>query len=89
MDPPSPEWMDLAFAINPFMGHFTCSYATTALRRDLLMATRYEFNVYSYDSDLSFGIIYSPPEKQQTLKFRVGLSQVLVCDECGCTNVTV
>lgn len=43
---------------------------------DLLLSARYDFNIYSYASDLSFGIIYAPAVKQQAIKFRVGMEQV-------------
>ncbi|KAJ3012689.1 Mitochondrial distribution and morphology protein 10 [Thoreauomyces humboldtii] len=66
----------LSFLANPMMGHVSASYTTT-LRNNLNMATRYRFNVYSYEADLSVGVEYSPRQKQQVIKTRLSLAEGL------------
>jgi hypothetical protein len=60
---------------NPIMGHFSSSYAAD-VTPTIRMATKYDFNMYSYDSDLSFGMEFEPPHQQQTLKASVSLMNV-------------
>lgn len=57
------------------MGHISTSYTTT-VAKDVQASTRYDFNIYSFDSDLVFGISYAPEQKGQKVKFRIGGSQV-------------
>ncbi|KAI8841320.1 hypothetical protein BC829DRAFT_402626, partial [Chytridium lagenaria] len=51
----------ITFAANPMMGHVGSSY-TTNVSPHTTMSTSYQFNVYSYDSDVAVGIEYSPSE---------------------------
>jgi distribution and morphology protein 10 len=48
--------------MNPLLGHLSSSF-TSNITSALSMGTRYDFNVYSYDSDLSFGFVYTPQLK--------------------------
>ncbi|TPX67586.1 hypothetical protein SpCBS45565_g03719 [Spizellomyces sp. 'palustris'] len=75
-DAPAEPKTVLTFLANPMMGHVSASYATT-IRKNLTMATRYDFNVYSYEADLVLGVEYAPPEKEQLVKARVSLSEGL------------
>ncbi|KAJ3103003.1 Mitochondrial distribution and morphology protein 10 [Phlyctochytrium planicorne] len=54
------------------MGHLGTSYATS-LSSSVTMATRYQFNIFSYDSDLSVGIDFRPPEQRNVLKAKFSL----------------
>lgn len=69
----------MTLLVNPVMGHLGITYARS-YKKHLLMATRYDFNYFSYDSDLSVGLIYAPAEKNQLIKVRMGLQTVLVFD---------
>jgi distribution and morphology protein 10 len=60
---------------NPIMGHFESSFASDITQHTKL-ATKYEFNMYSFDSDLSFGIDATAPDQDQRLKARISLSNV-------------
>ncbi|KAJ3086146.1 Mitochondrial distribution and morphology protein 10 [Quaeritorhiza haematococci] len=66
----------LTFVANPMMGHITSSYTTT-VRPNMDLSTRYDFNTYSYESDLAVGMEYAPQGKDQLMKARVSLSQGL------------
>lgn len=57
------------------MGHIRTSYTTSV--DHLTMATRYDFNVFSFESDLAVGIFYKPVESNQSLKLSFGLKQGL------------
>jgi hypothetical protein len=70
------ELSDICLTLNPVMGHMNAFYTTTAFDRQLLMSATYDFNVYSYDSDLAFGCIYMPKKQHQLVKFRLGLQRV-------------
>ncbi|KAI8910952.1 hypothetical protein EDD86DRAFT_225170 [Gorgonomyces haynaldii] len=65
----------LTMIASPIMGHFSWCYCTT-VRPNVMMAARYDLNVYSYESDLSFGLEYSH-EKGEALKIGVGTGQGL------------
>ena len=66
---------DVNVIVNPVMGHLSAVYAT-ATSPNLLLSTRYDFNVYSLDSDLAVGLVYAPKDKDQVLKLRIGSQQV-------------
>lgn len=61
---------------NPIMGHFESSFGTT-LTEYIRVATRYDFNMYSFDSDLSLGVEYKDPLDDQVLRAKVSLINVL------------
>ncbi|EPQ28242.1 uncharacterized protein PFL1_04069 [Pseudozyma flocculosa PF-1] len=44
----------LTATLNPMMGHLSTAYAAK-MTRDLAVCSRFDFNVYSYDSELSIG----------------------------------
>ncbi|KAI8621328.1 hypothetical protein BC830DRAFT_1163784 [Chytriomyces sp. MP71] len=56
----------LTFLANPMMGFLNTTY-TSSIRKNWVMATSYDFNTYSYNSDLSVGMAYSPPDKSSRL----------------------
>ena len=60
---------------NPIMGHFESSFGTT-IAENIRMATRYDFNMYSFDSDLSLGVEYQDPLDDQILRAKVSLVNV-------------
>ncbi|UZJ54882.1 hypothetical protein CBS101457_004202 [Exobasidium rhododendri] len=43
--------------LNPMMGHLSTAYAAR-MTRDIVACSRFDFNVYSYDSDLTLGAEY-------------------------------
>lgn len=51
--------VDICGLINPIMGHLGLYY-TRSIGSNLLMATEYDFNMYSYESDLAFGLCFVP-----------------------------
>ncbi|KAI9356553.1 hypothetical protein DFJ73DRAFT_823145 [Zopfochytrium polystomum] len=59
---------------NPMMGHVSASFTSTVFP-DLVMSTAYDFNTYSYESDLSLGLEYAPKDAEQVLKAKFGLSK--------------
>ncbi|KAL2914056.1 Mitochondrial distribution and morphology protein 10 [Polyrhizophydium stewartii] len=66
----------LTFVANPVMGHVGAAYATT-VAKDMEMATRYDFNVYSFDADVGVGIEYAPAGQDQVLKGKLSLAEGL------------
>ena len=51
--------------LNPMMGHLRAAYAAR-VGDDLSLCTRYDFNVFSYLSDLTLGAEYSIRDAQET-----------------------
>jgi mitochondrial distribution and morphology protein 10 len=45
---------DMTLTLNPMMGHLTTSYTTT-INPQFTMSTRYDMNMYSYESDIAVG----------------------------------
>ena len=52
--PPSQPPTIITATLNPLMGHISTAYAAK-LGNDLALCSRFEFNAYSYESDLSIG----------------------------------
>ena len=65
----------LTVVANPVMGHLTTAYMSTILP-NLDMATQCEFNMYSFETDLSLGIEFAPPGSKQMLKAKIGFLDV-------------
>ena len=61
--------------MNPVMGHLTATYACL-VRPNTRMATQYDFNMYSFDSDVSVGVELDAVSSSQTLKYAVSLAKV-------------
>ncbi|KAG4098249.1 hypothetical protein H8356DRAFT_1672297 [Neocallimastix lanati (nom. inval.)] len=57
---------------NPVMGFISSTY-TSSVAKGMYMSTRYNFNIYSYNSDLAFGIEYKPQKKNQLVKAKISL----------------
>ncbi|KAJ3133541.1 hypothetical protein HK100_004298 [Physocladia obscura] len=65
----------LTFLSNPMMGHWNTTYTAT-IRPNFVMATSYDFNTYSYNSDIAVGVAYSPTESNsRLLKCRFSMTQ--------------
>eukprot|EP00123_Amoebidium_parasiticum_P018572 comp24245_c0_seq1/m.44857 comp24245_c0_seq1/g.44857 ORF comp24245_c0_seq1/g.44857 comp24245_c0_seq1/m.44857 type:complete len:303 (-) comp24245_c0_seq1:726-1634(-) len=63
----------LTGTVSPISGHLTSTY-TAALSRTLAMSTRFEFNMYSAESDLAVGLDLRPTHGPFRLRARLGLS---------------
>lgn len=46
--------LTVTYLFNPFMGHMSAAFAAQ-VSEDLALCPRYEFNIYSYESDLTIG----------------------------------
>jgi distribution and morphology protein 10 len=66
---------DWTLILNPVMGHISTSYSSEIMSR-LIVTTKYEFNFFSYDSDVSFGMEFFSSKKDQLLQFRLSLLHV-------------
>ncbi|KAI9275563.1 hypothetical protein BDA99DRAFT_545299 [Phascolomyces articulosus] len=51
------------YTLNPVVGHMSTAYVTQ-ISEELAMCSRYDFSIYSYESDLSFGFEYRTKNKQ-------------------------
>lgn len=54
--PPQPPTI-LTATLNPLLGHLSMSYAAR-MAQDVAACSRFDFNVYSYDSELTVGLEY-------------------------------
>lgn len=70
---PTDKPLILASTINPIMGHFSIN-SSAKITNELTLANRFDFNMYSFESDISFGLEYRTLENA-LLKLRFGLSQ--------------
>ncbi|KAJ3206537.1 hypothetical protein HDU82_004453 [Entophlyctis luteolus] len=65
----------LTFVTNPMMGHYNTTYTAT-IRPNFILATSYEINSYSYNSDISVGVAFSPEDStNRLLKCRFSMTQ--------------
>ena len=55
--PPSQTPTIITATLNPMMGHLSTSYAAR-MARDVAACSRFDFNVYSYESELTLGFEY-------------------------------
>lgn len=53
-DPPAQTPTTLTATFNPMMGHMSAAYAARAAR-DLSLCSRFDFNIYSYESEWALG----------------------------------
>lgn len=58
------------------MGHVSMAYVST-VKNGMDFACRYDLNLYSVESDLSIGVEYAPPNREQVLKARWSLGEGL------------
>lgn len=49
---------EFALMVNPMMGHFNTTYTTTVLP-GMHMSTGYDWNMFSYESDIGIGLLYN------------------------------
>ncbi|PWN91271.1 hypothetical protein FA10DRAFT_265140 [Acaromyces ingoldii] len=54
---PSQPPTTITATLNPMMGHLSTAYAAR-MTRDIVACSRFDFNVYSYDSELTLGAEY-------------------------------
>ncbi|KAI9346540.1 hypothetical protein BDR26DRAFT_855733 [Obelidium mucronatum] len=67
----------LTFLCNPMMGYMNTTYTST-IRQNWVLSTSYDFNTYSYNSDLAVGIAYSPIDAEnRLLKCRFSMTRGL------------
>ncbi|KAI9204962.1 uncharacterized protein BJ171DRAFT_93152 [Polychytrium aggregatum] len=64
----------MSFVCNPMMGHLSATYTAT-VRPHLDISTRYDLNVFSFESDVSAGLEYSPIDKAHVFKTSVSLAE--------------
>lgn len=55
--PPSQPPTTITATLNPMMGHLSTAYAAR-MTRDIVACSRFDFNVYSYESELGIGAEY-------------------------------
>jgi distribution and morphology protein 10 len=55
--PPLQPPTTITATLNPMMGHLSTSY-TAQMTRDIVACSRFDFNVYSYESELTLGAEY-------------------------------
>ena len=56
---------------SPIMGHLSTTHSAQVLP-GLIASAKYDYNIYSWDADLSVGMEFSPSERLQKLKIRFG-----------------
>ncbi|RKP14730.1 hypothetical protein BJ684DRAFT_3864, partial [Piptocephalis cylindrospora] len=50
-----PRLYEVTMTANPILGHLSTAYTLSAWRNTLLLSSRYEFNLHSYESDVCAG----------------------------------
>ncbi|KAF7731741.1 Mitochondrial distribution and morphology protein 10 [Apophysomyces ossiformis] len=50
------------YTLNPVVGHMSTAYATQ-VSKELALCSRFDFNIYSYESDLALGLEYRTKSK--------------------------
>lgn len=74
------------YTLNPLVGHMSTAYVAQ-VSKELAMCSRYDFSIYSYESDLALGFEYRTkndrdPGKDKTqkleglIKARIGFTEV-------------
>jgi distribution and morphology protein 10 len=62
-----PAAISFTYTLNPIVGHMSASYVVQA-SPELVLCSRYDFSIYSYESDLAFGLEYNATKKQNEAK---------------------
>lgn len=62
--------ISFTYTLNPIVGHMSTSYVAK-LSDELVMCSRYDFSIYSYESDLAFGFEYRTKNKTPTIETEV------------------
>lgn len=76
------------YTLNPLVGHMSTAYVAQ-VSKELAMCSRYDFSIYSYESDLALGFEYRTkndidPGKDKTqkleglIKARIGFTEVCI-----------
>ncbi|KAI9255525.1 hypothetical protein BY458DRAFT_519876 [Sporodiniella umbellata] len=63
--------VSFTFTLNPIVGHMSTSYVAQ-VADELALCSRYDFSIYSYESDLAFGLEYRT-KKPSTLQENDGV----------------
>ncbi|KXS22011.1 hypothetical protein M427DRAFT_26688 [Gonapodya prolifera JEL478] len=66
-----PPHVTTTLTLNPMMGHLSFSYTST-VAHGADVSARYDFNAYSYESDLAVGVEWAPLGRGEMVKFGVG-----------------
>ncbi|KAG0192615.1 Mitochondrial distribution and morphology protein 10 [Apophysomyces sp. BC1034] len=59
--------ISFTYTLNPVVGHMSTAY-TTQVSKQLAVCSRFDFNIYSYESDLALGFEYRTKSKPSTVK---------------------
>ncbi|KAG1449103.1 hypothetical protein G6F56_008748 [Rhizopus delemar] len=54
--------ISFTYTLNPIVGHMSTSYVAQ-VSNELALCSRYDFSIYSYESDLAFGFEYRTKKK--------------------------
>jgi distribution and morphology protein 10 len=76
----STQPINFTYALNPIVGHMSSSYVAQ-VSPELVMCSRFDFSIYSYESDLALGLEYNAtnqPKQQQVDKNDVEQSEGLI-----------
>ncbi|KAK6526891.1 Mitochondrial distribution and morphology protein 10 [Arthrobotrys megalospora] len=67
--------LTMTLTINPIIGHFQAAYAVKA-GKGAVLCSRYDFNIYSYESDLVLGCEIWRRKQQQATRTETGTEEV-------------
>lgn len=62
--------ISFTYTLNPIVGHMSTSYVAK-VSDGLVMCSRFDFSIYSYESDLALGFEYRTKKKQPTIETTV------------------
>ncbi|KAI8979518.1 hypothetical protein BDF20DRAFT_511939 [Mycotypha africana] len=62
--------VDFTYTLNPIVGHMSTSYAAK-VSDQTVMCSRFDFNIYSYESDLAFGFEYRTKTKSPSIETEI------------------
>ncbi|KAI9228598.1 MAG: hypothetical protein DHS80DRAFT_15253 [Piptocephalis tieghemiana] len=71
-----PRLYEVTMTANPILGHLSTAYTLSAWRNTLLLSSRYEFNLHSYESDVCAGAEWRSGE-DGVVRVRFGLREGL------------
>ncbi|CAG8520375.1 5496_t:CDS:2, partial [Racocetra fulgida] len=80
--------LTVTYIFNPFMGHMSAAFAAQ-VSEDLALCPRYEFNIYSYESDLTIGAEWWQREDIDDVKTVSNESPKLKGDIQGVVKATI
>ncbi|KAI9483191.1 MAG: mitochondrial distribution and morphology protein 10 [Benjaminiella poitrasii] len=68
--------VSFTYTLNPIVGHMSTSY-TAKVSEQLVMGSRFDFSIYSYESDLVLGFEYRTKSKSPTIETDVDQDGVI------------